>query len=224
MNHPAIRGVLRMYKERRVIPAQVKELGGEFVQEWILSPSGTESDAMGRGEQRLGGAAVLQGDWEALLKENAPLAFRVARGVLRNDADAEDVAQEALFRAYRRIGRLRERTRFRAWLVRISFRLALDRLRSMKRRQLREAQWVRENARAVSGASGEFQRHLEVALEALPAKQRLVLLLAAMEGHTLEEVSALLGIPVGTVKSRLFFAKKELAEKLQCFVNPVSKS
>jgi len=59
-----------------------------------------------------------------------------------------------------------------------------------------------------------------VAIENLPDKQRLVLLLAAMEGHTLEEVSVLLRVPVGTVKSRLFFAKKVLAEKLRCFVNP----
>jgi len=50
-----------------------------------------------------------------------------------------------------------------------------------------------------------------------------VLLLAAMEGHTLEEVSVLLGVPVGTVKSRLFFAKKVLAEKLRCFVNPTER-
>ena len=57
----------------------------------------------------------------------------------------------------------------------------------------------------------------------LPEKQRLVLLLAAMEGHTLEEVSVLLGVPLGTVKSRLFFAKKTLAEKLRCFVNPIEK-
>ncbi|HEU0367771.1 MAG TPA: RNA polymerase sigma factor, partial [Candidatus Acidoferrum sp.] len=71
--------------------------------------------------------------------------------------------------------------------------------------------------------SGEFQRQLESALDQLPEKQRLVLLLAAMEGHTLDEVSVLLGVPVGTVKSRLFFAKKALAEKLRCFVNPIEK-
>ena len=236
MNHSFIRGVMRMYrvsgvalpvpetnKERRAITAQVQELGGEFVQEWILSPNGTESDAIGPEEGRADRAELLQRDWERLLAENAPLAFRVARGVLRNDADAEDVAQEALLRAYRRIGRLRERARFRAWLVRISFRLALDRLRSAKRRQEREAQWVLENYRMAAGSRGEFQRHLDVALEALPKKQRLVLLLAAMEGHTLEEVSVLLDVPLGTVKSRLFFAKKALAEKLRCFVNRVSK-
>jgi len=218
MNHLAHRGVMHMYKERRVATAR----GDDFVQEWVLSAIGTESEVVEHGDEERG-AELRECEWDALLRESAPLAFRVARGVLRNDSDAEDVAQEALLRAYRRFGRLRERARFRSWLVRISFRLALDRFRSIKRRQQREAQWVLENARADSGAGSELQRHLDVALEELPKKQRLVLLLAAMEGHTLEEVSALLGIPLGTVKSRLFFAKKALAEKLRCFVNPIKK-
>jgi RNA polymerase sigma-70 factor (ECF subfamily) len=219
MNHLAHRGVMRMYCALESVPTdpeQNKERragvarGDEFVQEWILSAIGTESDAMERAEEARGASGVTEREWESLLRENAPLAYRVARGVLRNDADAEDVAQDALLRAYRRFGRLRERAKFRGWLVRISFRLALDR-------------WMLENARADTGASSEFQRHLEVALEELPKKQRLVLLLAAMEGHTLEEVSTLLDIPLGTAKSRLFFAKKTLAEKLRCFVNPVGK-
>src|SRR5215471_5205611 len=202
MNHPHQRGVKHMYQERTASAA-----GGEFVREWILSASGTESEAMQQGEEtRPAGAAVTEREWEELLRENAPLAYRVARGVLRNEGEAEDVAQEALLRAYRRFGRLRERAKFRGWLVRISFRLALDRM-----------------TRADAGPGGEFLRHLDVALDQLPEKQRLVLLLAAMEGHTLEEVSLLLGIPVGTVKSRLFFAKKAVAEKLRCFVNPIER-
>src|SRR5882762_10160425 len=166
--------------------------------------------------------AVRRREFEARLAECGPLAFRVARGVLRNDADAEDVAQEALLRAYRKFARLREPCRFRGWLVRITFRLALDRLRAIKRRLLREAQWVFETSRnpQSSGENPEFQRQFDLAVDELPEKQRLVLLLAAMEGHTLDEVSVLLAIPVGTVKSRLFFARKTLAEKLRCFVNP----
>jgi RNA polymerase sigma-70 factor (ECF subfamily) len=223
MNHSSIRGVMRMYKERRAVTAH----GDEIVQEWILSAIEGRSDAVERSDEaRRENAAAVHCEWETLLAENAPLAFRVARGVLRSDADAEDVAQEALLRAYRRIGRLREPTRFRAWLVRISFRLALDRLRSVKRRQQREAQWVYENSRAVSaeGSSGEFHRYPALALDELPEKQRLVVLLAAMDGHTLEEVSKLLGVPLGTVKSRLFFAKKKLAEKLRCFVSSIERS
>src|SRR5438445_7146871 len=77
-------------------------------------------------------------EFEERLAECGPLAYRVARGVLRHTADAEDVAQEALLRAYRQFDRLRDRNRFRGWLVRIAFRLALDRLRSAKRREQRE--------------------------------------------------------------------------------------
>jgi RNA polymerase sigma-70 factor, ECF subfamily len=163
-------------------------------------------------------------EFEARLTECGPLAYRVARGVLRNDADAEDVAQEALLRAYRRFDRLRDPLRFRGWLVRIVFRLALDRARSAKRRELREIEWAQPARRAVPAnaeelaASSEFQTHLERALEGLPEKLRLVLLLAAMEEHPLEEVAGMLGLPVGTVKSRLFVGRKKLAEKLQCHV------
>jgi DNA-directed RNA polymerase specialized sigma24 family protein len=50
---------------------------------------------------------------------------------------------------------------------------------------------------------------------------RLVLLLAAMEDHTIEEIAALVGIPVGTVKSRMFLARKQLAEKLRCHADTI---
>src|ERR1700730_31259 len=165
-------------------------------------------------------------EFEERLSECGPLAFRVARGVLRNTADAEDVAQEALLRAYHRFGRLRERARFRAWLVRITFRMALDRARSAQRREVRETLWAQPVPRPTTedlAASSEFQAHLARALDALSPKLRLVLLLAAMEGHTLDEVAALLGLPIGTVKSRLFFARKQLAEKLRCHVKNTKK-
>jgi RNA polymerase sigma-70 factor (ECF subfamily) len=196
------------------------------MQEWVLTETGGESEAADLRKERAQAEALAarHREWESLLAENAPLAFRVARGVLHNDADAEDVAQEALLRAHQRFEGLREQARFRAWLVRISFRIALDRLRAIKRRQSREAQWVLESSRNAvhQGENAEFQRQFDRAMDELPEKQRLVLFLAAMEGHTLEEVSLLLAVPIGTVKSRLFFARRTLAEKLRCFVNPTA--
>ena len=168
--------------------------------------------------------AAARRDFEALLPESGRLAFRVARSVLRNDADAEDVAQESLLRAFRRFHRLRDRARFRSWLVRIAYRIAIDRVRARRRTAQRETLWLQESSRltsAVSSTAAAFQAQLEQAVDELPEKLRLVLLLSAMEGHTTEEVAALLAIPAGTVKSRLFFAKRKVAEKLRCFVKPI---
>jgi RNA polymerase sigma-70 factor (ECF subfamily) len=187
----------------------------------LIQPGG-----MARGESaREAAQAEARREFEERLAECGPLAYRVAQGVLRNRAEAEDVAQEALLRAYRSFDRLRDRNRFRAWLVRIAFRLALDRLRSARRREQRDVLWSQPacqppaaNAEDLA-ASSEFQVHLDCALEELPEKLRLVLLLAAMEGHTIDEIAAMLGIPVGTVKSRIFIARKQLAEKLRCHAN-----
>src|SRR6185312_9636206 len=80
-------------------------------------------------------------DFEARLVESSTLAFRVAYAVLRQRQDAEDVAQEAFVKAYRSFSQLRDRDRFRAWLVRITWRLALDRQRGDRRRLLRDKRW-----------------------------------------------------------------------------------
>jgi RNA polymerase sigma-70 factor, ECF subfamily len=180
----------------------------------------------GDAESKAASAAELRREFEERIAECGPLAFRVARGVLRNSADAEDVAQEALLRAYRRFERLRDRNSFRAWLVRIAFRLALDRARSSNRREQRETMWARQRPTQSTedvAASAEFQAHLDRAVDELSPKLRLVLLLAAMEEHPLDDVAQMLGLPLGTVKSRLFKAKKQLAEKLQCHVKNTNR-
>src|SRR5687768_18615273 len=77
-------------------------------------------------------------EFEVRLVESSTLAVRVAYGVLRNREDAEDVAQEAFTKAYRSFHQLRDRDRFRAWLVRMTWRMALDRQRSNRRRMERD--------------------------------------------------------------------------------------
>ena len=165
--------------------------------------------------------AALAREFDACLADCPKLAYRVALGMLRNGADAEDVAQEAMLRAYRNFHRLREREHFRGWIARTAWRLALDRLRAAGRREKREsaaAECVSEAKVEDLVASREFQRRLAEAMDALPEKLRQVMVLAAIEGHNTREVATLLEIPEGTVRSRMFLARKQLAESLRCLV------
>ena len=162
--------------------------------------------------------ADLDAEFEERLRDSGALAFRVAYGVLRHREDAEDVAQEALARAYRGFGRLRDRVRFRCWLVRICWRLALDHQRAATRRARREQEASVDaspiEAESVVGEH-EFHDRLWKAIGDLPEKLRQVVVLAGMQGHDLREVGELLGVPHGTVRSRMHTARKRLAEALR---------
>jgi RNA polymerase sigma-70 factor (ECF subfamily) len=158
----------------------------------------------------------LEHEFETRLAESSTLAFRVAFSVLRQRQDAEDVAQEAFVRAHSRFRQLRDRERFRAWLVRVTWRLAIDHLRSTRRRAAREQVHVAAHVASTDelAAAAERAERLWAAIDTLPEKLRLVLVLAAMDGHGIREVAELLGLPEGTVKSRLFLARQRLKESL----------
>jgi len=176
---------------------------------------------------RLAGSFVtvddtLAREFETRLVESSTLAFRVAYSVLRQREDAEDVAQEAFAKAYRSFQQLRDRERFRAWLVRMTWRLAFDRQRANRRRLAREALEIVEaglqtrlqQTTADTMVAQERAEQLWRAIDSLPEKLRLVIVLAGIEDHDIREVAALLDVPDGTVKSRLFLARKQLRERL----------
>lgn len=171
-------------------------------------------------------AEALSQDLERRLADSARLVFRVAYSVLRHREDAEDVAQEALVRAHARLGTLRDEHRLRAWLVRITWRLALDRRRGDRRRERRE-QVALEPIPAPTAeemaTAAEARARLWCALDRLPEKLRVVTVLAAIHGHEVREVAALLGLPEGTVKSRLHLARRRLVEELRWTVDASEK-
>jgi len=162
----------------------------------------------------------LDRDFEDRVGDSSRLAFGIAYGVLRNREDAEEVAQEAFARAYRRIGQLKDRQSFRAWLSRMTWRLAIDRWRADRRRQVREQidPGVWRPSTEQLAVERERARHVWLAIDGLPEKLRIVMVLSAIEGHDVREVAALLGIPEGTVKSRLFLGRRKLAERLRWLV------
>lgn len=171
---------------------------------------------------------ALEREFEERLRDSSTLAFRVALSVLRRREDAEDVAQEAFLRAHRSFASIRDRDRFRSWLVRISFRIALDRIRGEKRRARREdahAMEARthEDSAEEQAARGELRARVAEAVGALPEKLRLVTVLVAIEEQDLASVARLLELPEGTVKSRLHRARRELAERLRWLASDTAK-
>ena len=158
-------------------------------------------------------------EFEARLADSGSLAVRVAYGIVRNRQDAEDVAQEAFARAYRRFSSLRDRERFRGWLVRMTWRLAIDFRRSQKRRQNRE-----DAVMAITPQSGDMAQdaverersaRLWQAIDQLPERLRAVIVMTSIEGNGVKDVANLLGVAEGTIKSRLFEARQKLREALQ---------
>jgi RNA polymerase sigma-70 factor (ECF subfamily) len=172
---------------------------------------------------------ALDREFEERVADSSTLAFRVALSVLRRREDAEDVAQETFLRAHRAFGSLRDRERFRAWMVRVAFRLALDRQRSDRRRLRREdgvamgAGVAGSESVEAMAARTELRERVGEAVDLLPEKLRIVTVLAAIEGHDVREVARLLDLPEGTVKSRLHLARKTLAVRLRWLASGIAK-
>jgi len=158
-----------------------------------------------------------EADFAARLAETQRRVFQIALSVLRNPADAEEVAQEAYLQAYRRFSSLRDPARFRAWVGRIAFRLALNRLRTHRRRMARDTAWHGSQSDALADGARDahnrlYLERLRAEIERLPEKLRAVLLLSTVEDMDAAEVAAVLEIPAGTVRSRLHLARKRLLE------------
>jgi RNA polymerase sigma-70 factor, ECF subfamily len=149
----------------------------------------------------------------ARLEENIPALRRYAWTLLRNSSDADDLVQDCLLRAIDRIGTLRNERELKPWLFTIMHNLYVSRWRRMKRR----AQVTPDDAEAEFAvppsqpASAEMQDVLR-GLDTLPEEHRQVILLVAVEGFQYSEVASLLGVPIGTVMSRLSRARDRLRD------------
>ena len=145
------------------------------------------------------------------------MAFRVAYLIVRDDAEAKDVAQEAFVRAYRSLQRFDSRRPFRPWLLRIVTNLALNNRRSANRRNALTERFEADigpsqHAESPEQATEESEEALRVwqALASLDEKDQAVVYLRYFAGASEEETAAALGHPAGTVKSRLHRALRKL--------------
>jgi len=156
-----------------------------------------------------------QGDTAAfheLVDRHAEGLYRLACALTGQSAEAEDVMQETLLGAFQRMGSFRGRSSVKTWLVSILNRQAARRHRTRLRRPaVRLETLSREPAEQRS-----LDARLDVteALGRLSPEHRQVLVLREMEGMTYAEIAEVLGVPLGTVESRLFRARQELKTHL----------
>ena len=153
-------------------------------------------------------------------------AYFAALGLVGSHEDALDLSQEAFVRAYRARQRLNPDLPFYAWLYQILRRLCFNfvRDRRTRRNRLEEARtWLAEQvgrrAEAVSpersAVRAEVRARVQAAIERLPDREREALVLREFEGLRYREIAELLGIPIGTVMSRLYTARRHLAAALE---------
>jgi RNA polymerase sigma-70 factor (ECF subfamily) len=180
-------------------------------------------------------AAAKRGDsvaFEILCKQSANTVFRVARRIMRNDEDAEDVVQESFQRAFIHLNSFNGDSRFSTWLSRIAINAALMKLR--KKHRLAEVS-LDESAEPEQPfsqidvedqgpnpeqlyAQTERQRILSEAISDLTPALRKAFELRELDERSTEETARMMGISVAAVKARLFHGRKKLRERLKRYV------
>ena len=159
----------------------------------------------------------------ALVDRHRTSAFRAALAALGSPDDAEEVTQEAFVAAFRSLADFRQQASFKTWLLSIAWRKALTRRRSVKamvRRFVAPAEgtdWeFPDKSRGQERAliDSELGTHLKRLISGLSPKLRDVLLLTTSGEHTYEEIGAMMGIPLGTVKWRVSESRRQLKARL----------
>src|ERR1700681_462176 len=168
--------------------------------------------------------------FEILMRRYNAKLYRVARSILKNDADVEDVLQEAYLAAYRGLDRFQGAAQLSTWLTRIVINQALGRLRASKRdavvvgfsadtghvpqTQERLVNQPGNESPEEIALQSQLRELLEQKIDALPLIFRTVFVLREVEDMTVEETAECLSIPAATVRSRLHRAREILREAL----------
>lgn len=174
----------------------------------------------------------------AIIQRHNRRLYRIARGILRDDAEAEDALQDAYLKAFSHLGGFRGEAGIGTWMSRIVINEALARLR----RRRPTVDWSTIGSGGIPGAEAiklsqsgarpdperalaqsQIRRLLEEAIDRLPEEFRLVLLSRAVEEMSIEETAATLGILPETVKTRLHRARRQLRSALEAQIGPILK-
>lgn len=189
--------------------------------------------------------ATLNGDrgaYRTLVERYQARLMRMALDIVKNTEDAEDIVQESFVKAFLSLDKFKNESSFYTWLHRITFNMAVDLQRKNQRRgghhfEYKEDFGVLSNRSSADGSDSgpadgaplsqnvegpqeallrkEMGRKLEQVLAQLSDEHRAVIILREVDGLDYEDISAALGVPRGTVMSRLFYARRALQQALK---------
>lgn len=171
--------------------------------------------------------AVLDGDvnaFEMLVREYEKNVYNLALRMVGNSEDAADMSQEAFIKAYNSLNSFRGDSKFSVWLYRIVSNVCLDFIRSRKRKQTVSLSVEDDNGEDVELDIADDTQSPERLMDkqltrdavrrglaSLPPGQRQILLLREIQGLSYDEIAEVLNVEAGTVKSRIFRARKKLS-------------
>ncbi len=180
---------------------------------------------------------VLEGDsasFELIMRRYNRRLYRIARGILRNEADAEDAVQDAYVRAYENLDQFQGKGPLSAWLAKITVNEALGRLRRVdiardgisldEPEEREEANFMADLISSLpspeqSAARAELRRLMESAIDALPDAYRMAFILCGVEELSVAETADCLDVEPATVKTRYHRARKILQKQLSSLVD-----
>jgi RNA polymerase sigma-70 factor (ECF subfamily) len=158
--------------------------------------------------------------FEMLVKRNMKRAYFTALGFVGSHDAALDLSQEAFIRAYKNFSKFDGSKKFFTWYYKILKNLCLNFIRDRKKRKENgfiEIDYEKHQSENIleKFENKEIISEVEKAIKELKADEREIIILRELENYSYKEISGLLGIPIGTVMSKLFYARKKLGEKLR---------
>ncbi|NJO88398.1 MAG: RNA polymerase sigma factor [Chloroflexia bacterium] len=178
-------------------------------------------------EQRLLSELILKcksGDKEAfrpIMQEYADYLFTLAFRLLRNDEEAKDIVQETFIKVWQNINSYKKEVKLTTWMYKICINLCFDKLKSKKRKPLVYEENFENIYKSIASESliesldnKQLAMVIEQLAEGLTPKQQLVFVLKDIQGLESDEIEEITGLEKGQVKSNLYYARKEIRNKL----------
>jgi len=191
----------------------------------IVLPDGVDEDAQLVAKARNGDASA----FGTLVRKHQERIARLAQRILSSTRDIEDVTQEIFLRAYTGLNRFRGESTFGTWLTRICINYCAKQRRKQSPEQisLEESDLAKSLSNPqtmqpdIQVERQERDRQISEAIDRLPSKYRLVVVLRYFEGYSCEQIAQILDCPATTVRTWLFRAHARLARKLQTYFQPL---